>query len=42
MNDFNGAREADIDQVFYNPDKLEITSQATYEIFKLLELKSLL
>jgi putative hydrolase of the HAD superfamily len=41
-NDIDGAKNADIDQVFYNPDKLDTPSQSTYEINKLSELKSIL
>jgi putative hydrolase of the HAD superfamily len=41
-NDIDGAKNADIDQVYYNPDKISFSSQPTYEIHKLLELKSIL
>jgi putative hydrolase of the HAD superfamily len=40
--DIEGAKNADIDQVFFNPDKIVTESQPTYEIFKLLELKKIL
>jgi putative hydrolase of the HAD superfamily len=41
-NDIEGARNADIDQVYFNPDKLVISLKPTYEINNLLNLRSIL
>ena len=41
-NDIQGARNAGIDQVFFNPERTEVSLQPTYEIHNLLELKSIL
>jgi putative hydrolase of the HAD superfamily len=41
-NDIDGAKNADIDQVYFNPGKLNNQSQPTFEINKLIELKSIL
>jgi putative hydrolase of the HAD superfamily len=41
-NDIQGARNAGIDQVFFNPERMEVSLQPTYEIHNLLELKSIL
>jgi putative hydrolase of the HAD superfamily len=42
INDITGAKEADIDQVLYNPKKVIISVAPTYEIANLLELKQIL
>lgn len=36
--DIEGAKAAGIDQVFFNPDRIEHNGNATYEIFDLIEL----
>jgi putative hydrolase of the HAD superfamily len=40
-NDIIGARNANIDQVFYNPSNKEISVKPTYEIKSLVELKDI-
>jgi putative hydrolase of the HAD superfamily len=40
--DIDGAKNAAIDQVFYNPNRIDSNSQPTYEIHSLSELKSIL
>ena len=42
INDIQGARNAGIDQVFYNPDKMIPAIAPTFEITSLLELKNIL
>jgi putative hydrolase of the HAD superfamily len=42
VNDIAGAKEADIDQVLYNPKKNIISVAPTFEILNLLELKQIL
>ena len=41
-NDIVGAQNANIDQVFYNPEAMECDVKATYEIRKLTDLKEIL
>jgi putative hydrolase of the HAD superfamily len=41
VNDIQGARNAHIDQVFFNPDGEEVTIPPTFEIKNLLELKEM-
>jgi putative hydrolase of the HAD superfamily len=40
--DILGASAANIDQVFYNPNKMQISFRPTFEIYSLLELKEIL
>ena len=40
--DIKGALNADLDVIFFNPDNLEHDLPVTYEIRKLLDLKSIL
>lgn len=42
LNDVQGAKNAGVDQVYFNPEKREISIQPTYEINDLLELKGIL
>jgi putative hydrolase of the HAD superfamily len=41
-NDIVGAKNANIDQVFFNPGNILISVQPTYEIRRLLELRDYL
>ena len=41
-NDIQGAMNAKIDQVFFNPENKEVNGRATFEISDLLELKEIL
>jgi putative hydrolase of the HAD superfamily len=42
LNDIQGAQNVGIDQVFFNPEKVETSIQPTYEIYDLLMLKEIL
>lgn len=42
LNDILGARNAGIDQVYFNPGKMDNSVKPTYEIYDLLELKEIL
>ena len=42
VNDVEGARNVQIDQVYFNPGKVKASFNATYEISELLELKKFL
>lgn len=40
--DIDGARAAGIDQIFFNPNGKEVEGERTYEVYNLLEIKSIL
>ena len=40
--DIDGARAAGIDQIFFNPNRKEVEGERTFEVYNLMEIKSIL